>query len=312
MRYISGESVRKVAKRMAVFSVFSALSVLSAPVSAQEPRARVRSMPPDEFVNIFVNRRARLGIQVNMQARESDSLGAYVNSVTSGGPAEKAGILAGDVITRLDGTSLLGKRQQKASDDERSLPGLRLIELASRLEPNDTIEVEFRRGTTSKKATLVTSDDPMQVWNFDGPGGPRGFAYKIGPEMERMRLDLDSMPRRFPPGAMYFMGSFANLELAPLNADLGQYFGASDGVLVISVPQNSSLNLKGGDVVIAIDGRKPTNPGHLLRILQSYDGGESVKFDIMRSKKRETVTGKIPEREGMWKTRGDGRGREGI
>lgn len=315
MPCVSSLTMRKFAGRGSVLAVLSVLSLVSLPASAQEPRAKVRQAPQTSGFNVFVTRRARLGITVNMQARESDSLGASVSAVSPGGPADKAGIQTGDIITRLDGTALVGsKRAQRPGDEERSLPGLRLIELASRLEPNDTIEVEYRRGNSAKKATLVTSDDPPQVWSFDGPEGARGFAYRYGPDVERMRIEMDSLPMKFPRGQLMFMGPFADLELAPLNTELGQYFGTTEGVLVISVPQGSTLNLKGGDVILAVDGRKPSNPGHLLRILQSYDGNESVKFDIMRSKKRESVTGKIPERETRWRVpRGDGsKPREGV
>jgi len=62
---------------------------------------------------------------------------------------------------------------------------------------------------------------------------------------------------------------------------------------VISVPKNSQLGLKGGDVVVAVDGRKPSSPYHLMRILRSYDKGESFKLDIMRNRKHETVSGKV-------------------
>ena len=89
-----------------------------------------------------------------------------------------------------------------------------------------------------------------------------------------------------------------DLELAPLNPDLGQYFGASDGVLVISAPPDSALGLKGGDVVLAVDGRKPAGPSHLLRILRSYETGENFKLDILRNHKRETVTAHLGQPEG--------------
>jgi S1-C subfamily serine protease len=92
------------------------------------------------------------------------------------------------------------------------------------------------------------------------------------------------------------MGPLADLELAPLNPDLGQYFGTSEGVLVINVPSESSLGLKGGDVILSVDGRKATGPNGLLRILRSYDEGDSFKLDIMRNKTRTTVTGKLEAR----------------
>jgi S1-C subfamily serine protease len=98
-------------------------------------------------------------------------------------------------------------------------------------------------------------------------------------------------------GPPFLYGSpLADLELAPLNPDLGRYFGATEGILVISVPVDSELKLKGGDVVLAVDGRKPASPSHLLRILRSYDQGETFKLDILRNGKRETVPGRVGDR----------------
>ena len=94
---------------------------------------------------------------------------------------------------------------------------------------------------------------------------------------------------------MLFGGELAELELAPMNPDLGQYFGTSDGILVISAPKGSPLGLKAGDVVLAVDGRKPSSPSHLLRILRSYDGEESFKIDVLRNRKRESLTAKRGE-----------------
>ena len=95
----------------------------------------------------------------------------------------------------------------------------------------------------------------------------------------------------------------------PLNPDLAPYFGATDGVLVINVPQGSTLGLKGGDVVLMIDGRKPANTAQMHRILRSYDPGNPVKFEILRNKKTVTVSGTIPKAPEMkWRTRRDSTG----
>ena len=88
----------------------------------------------DRLMHIVMNRRARLGVKVNLQARATDSLGAYVESVSPNGPAAKAGLRSGDLITKLDGQSVLsGGEAEAEADGRQSLPGLRLIELAARL-----------------------------------------------------------------------------------------------------------------------------------------------------------------------------------
>jgi S1-C subfamily serine protease len=250
----------------------------------------------DRMIQFVMNRRARLGLKVNLRARSSDSLGAYVDAVTPNGPAAKAGIQSGDIITKVDGKSVLAGGQAEASGERESLPGLRLIELAAKLEPNDTIPVEFRRGKERKTVSVVTADEPDIL--FRGEPGGRSFAFRYRPDgPRRMVMPLeDELQGQFGGPPFPYGSLLADLELAPLNPELGRYFGATEGILVISVPKGSELGLKGGDVVLAVDGRKPATPSHLLRILRSYERGESVKLDILRNGKRETVTGRVGER----------------
>jgi S1-C subfamily serine protease len=268
-----------------------------AEVPAGEPFQIRVERGPEQLMQFVMNRRARLGLKVNLRARPTDSVGAYVDAVTPNGPAAKAGIQSGDLITTVDGKSVLTGRQSGPEADKQSLPGLRLIELAARLQPNDTIPVEFRRGKERKTVSVVTADEPDILFQA-APGG-RSFAFRqMGPDGPRpMGMPFDDHMEPRLGGPLFLYGSpLADLELAPLNPDLGRYFGASEGVLVVSVPKDSELGLKGGDVVLAVDGRKPASPSHFLRILRSYENGESFKIDILRNHKRETVTGRVGER----------------
>jgi hypothetical protein len=157
--------------------------------------------------------------------------------------------------------------------------------------------VEFLRGKDRKTVSVLTEDEPDMF--VQGPDGRRPFTMQFsrpGPG-ERMLVGDFTDDDMGPGDRFEFLanGPLGDLDLAPLNPDLGQYFGASDGVLVISAPPDSALGLKGGDVVLAVDGRKPAGPSHLLRILRSYETGENFKLDILRNHKRETVTARLGE-----------------
>jgi S1-C subfamily serine protease len=250
---------------------------------------------PQRVMQFVMNRRARLGLKVNLRARSTDSVGAYVDAVTPNGPAAKAGLLSGDIITKLDGKSVLVGHQTEADGDRESLPGLHLIELAAGLAPNDTVTVEFRRGKDRKTVSVVTADEPDIL--VEGRPGGRAMAfryYRPDPSGRNpLPPDDSDFGEQFGMGPFLYGSPLADLELAPLNPELGQYFGSSSGVLVVSAPKDSRLGLKGGDVVLGVDGRKPATPSQLLRILRSYERGEGFKMEILRKQKRETVIGRV-------------------
>ena len=147
--------------------------LVAAPLAAQDepglPRAgRIeieRQGMPQRYMSLLMTQRPRLGVTVNLRASDTDSIGALVQSVTPGGPAAKAGIRTGDIITKLDGTVLVSRANRAdTGDGEQSPPGLRLVELAARLSPNDTVSVELRRGRDRKTVRLITEGDsaPMR------------------------------------------------------------------------------------------------------------------------------------------------------
>lgn len=256
-------------------------------VEAQDPapRPRVRARAPRPGVFSFTTNRGRIGVVVQTDAvAADDKVGARIEAVTPGGPADDAGLKAGDVITRFKGTALGGVAGE---DDDESGPGMKLIELARALEPGDTVQVEYRRGNESKRATIV-AEDLGNSWSMT----PRGEF--VGPDF---RVLEDGMR-----GFEFTMGlPWGRLELVTLNPDLAEYFGTREGVLVVKAPADSSLALKGGDVIVTIGGRKPTSPSHAMRILGSYEAGESVAIEIVRKQRRSTVTWTVPESRGRYR-----------
>ena len=286
-----------------IIAAFAALTLCPVAASAQEPAPRPRTAPRARArtrvetgpfsVFSFNDNRGRIGVVVKTAPDAADDkVGARIEAVTPGGPADKAGLKAGDIITRFKGTALGGVASE---DDEDSGPGMKLIALARELEPGDTVQVEYRRGTASSKATIIAEDL--------GWGGNLRVPGDVSVEIPQMG-EMDHMWEGFPkmqmgPGAFaWTMGdAWGGIELVNLNADLGEYFGVREGVLVVRASEDSTLPLKGGDVILAIGGRKPTSPMHAMRILRSYETGETVAIDVQRKQKRTTLSWKVPEPE---------------
>ena len=267
-----------------------ALVLLPAGAAAQEDNVMVFS----------TSGRPRIGVMVDMDASEANQkLGATIKSVTTDGPAAKAGLEAGDIITRFNGISLGNVAKSET-------PGQKLVELAQALSPGDTVKVDYLRGSAKKNATIVAADLGGSSWVVRG-GRAGGEVFELAPMKERARAMADrelafvdmeramaGMNKQFN---VRFSGGFG-LDLAEMNAGLGEYFDTAKGVLVLENPADSTMPLKAGDVILAIDGREPGSVGQARRILSSYDSGDVAKFEIMRMKKKTTVSWTVPEKRG--------------
>jgi S1-C subfamily serine protease len=279
-------------KRAWPLAALALLAVTPLALTAQERGAR-----------IYASGRARLGVMVKVQADSgNDKFGATISDVVPDSPADKAGIKDGDIITRFNGTSLASA---KSDDDDESGPGAKLVELARKLEPGDTVKLDYRRDGASHTATVVAEKSSARTFAFAGPEMGGRMMIPRSPGME------PNFPREFRfPGFEGGPGNFrvwvgdrtSGLELADVNAGLGEYFGTSEGALVLDQPEDKTLPLKAGDVILGIDGRSVKSAEHVHRILGSYESGETVKFDVMRQKRKQTVTWTVPKREeGDWK-----------
>ncbi len=287
------------------------LAAVAVPVAAQEPTPTPRPprLPRDSTrafgymyqfgpngVSYQAFRRGRLGVTVDLSADPArDSVGARVGGVTPGGPADKAGVREGDIIVRFNGTPLAGagasgrRERLPMTEDagEVSRPGTRLIELASRLDTGDTVRLEVRRDNQPVNLTVIAGESGLENM-------VRRFTVEPMPGRGTTRMQI-------PGGEMLFdfVGApLANLELVRVNPGLAEYFGTSEGLLVVNVPKDSSLGLKSGDVILSVGGRHPTSPAQAMRILRSYEANEVVSFEVMRMKRRMTVSGKMPESRG--------------
>jgi len=198
--------------------------------------------------------------------------GVKVTTVTPGSPAEKVGIRTGDVVTMFNGIKLTGIEN----------PDEELMRQARDLAVGDTVGVEFRRNAERKSGRMVARDL-----------GPNP-AFGVVPDSLR-RFDMPhvgEMPMVMEMGAI--PGRWMDIEMVSLNRELGEYFGTPEGVLVVRAPKDSSLALRSGDVILSIDGRKPVTPPQALRILRSYEQGESFEIVVLRQKKKMTLTAKVP------------------
>lgn len=239
------------------------------------------------IITISTNR-AQLGVFVQMEPDpEIDRIGARLESVNEDGPAAEAGLVDGDIIVSFDGESLTGR--YPAADPDESEPARKLIDMIGEKEPGDEVTLEYQRDG-ERRSTVVTLRER-------GPWFQLGPAPRVG-VLPRSNVRIFSDPSRGGVSVWSLFGDdpWSEIELVRLNEDLGRYFGTNEGLLVVSPPDEEDLDLRAGDVILNIDGREPVTPARALRIIRSYEQGETLNLEIVRDRNRMTVSYEIPER----------------
>ncbi len=209
--------------------------------------------------------------------RSTDSIGAELDRVVEGGPADEAGLRDGDIITEANGEPLARTGRSGMS------PGNRLIQIKNDLDDGDTLHVRYRRGSETGSADVVVVRE-MNDWSY---------SFSIP------NIDIDIPRFRVGTPFIRVLGSsqLLDVELVTLDDDLGAYFGTTDGLLVIRGPSDDAIDLKSGDVILNVDGREPSSQSHLFRILRSYDPGETMVLEVMRNRTRVNVSVDVPSRD---------------
>lgn len=242
------------------------LAALSAQMSGQMMQRYALFGPPH----------ALIGVQLGGSSRQA---GAPVREVSPGGPADQAGVRAGDLIVGVNGTDVRGTD-----------PARRVVELLRGVKPGDKVNLKVLRDGKTREFTVTARPDRNQVFG----GGPIQL-----PDIPEPPVPPYRALSAWGGAPMIIRGPIADMELARLTPGLGRYFGTDTGVLVVRAPPDGALGLQDGDVILSIGGRKPIDSSHVIRILGSYDPGEKITLEVMRLHRKISVAATMPAEPAM-------------
>ena len=155
----------------------------------------------------------------------------------------------------------------------------KLLDFMAGVEHGDTLDLQYLRNGDSRSVEVKPQP------GFSAMFGSRRWPMPVAP---------------MAPGARMFAldlgGHWGDMEMVSLTEDLGRYFGTGEGLLVVRAPKDEGLKLRDGDVIQSIDGREPGSASHAMRILASYAPGETLEIEIMRDRKRQTLSIEMPDR----------------
>lgn len=241
----------------------------------------------------LVGRGAHIGVTVeDLEGDDAKLRGVRIETVTPDGPADKAGLKAGDTISEFDG--------------ERVRSMLHFSRLVQETPPGRAVPVTLSRGGQRMNVTITPErrswSDDFGVRMLDVPR-TRVTPMPTPPVAPRApRPPAMALPEFFDsPGLFRFSsGRRLGVTIEGIDDQLAGYFGVKEGVLVKSVEDGSAAQkagIKAGDVLTAINGSKVYDSSDVNRAINRMDDGGEFTAEIVRDKKTQTVKGKLEARE---------------
>lgn len=206
--------------------------------------------------------RGRLGVVIQEVSKEladslglSRAMGAVVNSVEKGGPAEKAGIEAGDVILKFDG---------KVINNSGDLP--RLVG-ATRPGTRSAVQV-WRKGTTRDIAVSV---------------GEMQEERQASAKLQKGGKSAEQTPNRL------------GLVVSELTAEQKRELKMNSGVVIEDVRgMGARSDLRPGDVIIAVISKGATTEVKSVeqfnKLLGQFEKGSNVTLLVRRGEMQTFIT----------------------
>jgi len=224
----------------------------------------------------------RIGITIDGEASSESVEGVKISGVTPEGAADEAGLRAGDIITAVNGEPMTADNSYAANKV--------LLEFMHGVEEGDELQIEYLRN--GKAGSVELSPRVMEMQAFSWIPGAEELHMPNAPGLAFLPKSIEKFSMNF--GFRFAGSAWGRMELIKLNEGLGKYFGTNSGLLVVNAPPSAQFDLRDGDVIQTIDGREPKDVRHAMRILASYQSGETLKLGIMRDQKKRTIEVEVP------------------
>ena len=216
---------------------------------------------------------------------EENELGAKINEVSEGSPAEKAGLKKDDIITNVNDEKITGPKD--------------LYEAIGKYKPSDKVQISILKNGAKIKLTAELEKNKAQSFSYSVPNGGMTIEPNWTPNAPRGRGNNGSQRFGFEfPQMPEFNNLFGNIEKPKLGISV-EDVEENEGVKISSVSENSpaaKAGLKENDIITEVNDKKVKDVDGIKPIIKGASEGTVFKFNITRNGKKSVIEVKIPKK----------------
>jgi serine protease Do len=216
---------------------------------------------------------------------EDNELGAKINEVSEGSPAEKAGLKKDDIITNVNDEKITGPKD--------------LYEAIGKYKPSDKVQISILKNGAKIKLTAELEKNKAQSFSYSVPNGGMTIEPNWTPNAPRGRGNNGSQRFGFEfPQMPELNNLFGNIEKPKLGISV-EDIEENEGVKISSVSENSpaaKAGLKEDDIITEVNDKKVKDVDGIKPIIKGATEGTVFKFNITRNGKKSVIEVKIPKK----------------
>ena len=216
---------------------------------------------------------------------EENELGAKINEVSKGSPAEKAGLKKDDIITNVNEEKITGPKD--------------LYDAIGKYKPSDKVQISILKNGAKTKLTAELEKNKAQSFSYSMPNQGMTIEPNFVPSTPRGRGNNGTQRFGFELPQMPELNNFfGNIEKPKLGISV-EDVEENEGVKISSVSENSpaaKAGLKEDDIITEVNDKKVKDVDGIKPIIKAATEGTIFKFNITRNGKKTVIEVKIPKK----------------